>query len=257
MFTIWNEEQLLVCLRLGTPLIYLTSKPRLCSAPPASNIGSSSTPPPPHPAPSPPFHPPAAGAVMGGGCRLGQQIEPLARGVWGGMAPFPSLKLFNVGSTLPAFIGLSHLYSKIPSLSELVEPTSRFYWSFSSALGRWFRGWRPPKINTTGELGLGRAGGTSPGLPSPLRLLPSTLRPSLTFKSCCIHMPFNTQIHKYTNTQCFAVMSTFVLYLSVCLVFRICIDCICISCTFDLLSFNPFGMFVFLEIRPKRQHSSQ
>ena len=88
-----------------------------------------------------------------------------------------------------------------PSLSELVEPTSRFYWSFSSALGRWFRGWRPPKINTTGELGLGRAGGTSPGLPSPLRLLPSTLRPSLTFKSCYIHMPFNTQIHKYTNTQ--------------------------------------------------------
>ena len=32
-------------------------------------------PPPPHPAP---------GAVMGGGCRLGQQIEPLARGVLGG-----------------------------------------------------------------------------------------------------------------------------------------------------------------------------
>ena len=81
-------------------------------------------------------------------------------------ATFPSLELFNIGSTLPAFIWLSHLYSKIPSLSELVEPTSRFYWSFSSALGRWFRGWRPPKINTTGELGLGRAGGTSLGLPS-------------------------------------------------------------------------------------------
>ena len=48
-------------------MIYLTSKPNRCSAPPAFNIGSSLTPPPPYLAPSPPFHLPAAGAVMGGG----------------------------------------------------------------------------------------------------------------------------------------------------------------------------------------------
>ena len=119
----------------------------------------------PHPAPSPPFHPPAAGAVMGGGCRLGQHIEPLARGVWGGVAPFPSLKLFNVGSTLPAFIRLSHLYSKIPSLSELVDqPPASIDFSHLP----WADGLRvaSPQNQYTGELGLGRAGGTSLGLPS-------------------------------------------------------------------------------------------
>ena len=110
------------------------------------------------------------------------------------------------------------------------------------------RGWRPPKINTTGEPGLGRAGGTSLGLFSPLRLLPSTLRSSLTFKSCCIPMPFNTQIHKYTNTQMLCCNVNF---------YIVFVRLSCISCTFDLLSFDPFGIFVFLEIRPKRQHSSQ
>ena len=151
----------------------------------------------PHPAPSPPFHPPAAGAVMGGGCRLGQQIEPLARGVWGGMAPFPSLKLFNVGSTLPAFIGLSHLYSKIPSLSELVEPTSRFYWSFSSALGRWFEGGVPPK-SIHWRAGAGPGWGDLAWFALPLRLLPSTL-----IHRCPLnHAAFTCLlIHKYTNTQ--------------------------------------------------------
>ena len=114
-----------------------------------------------------------------------------------------------------------------------------------------------PQNQYTGELWLGRAGGTSLGLPS----LCDCCHPLSVHRCPLNHAAFTCLlIHKYTNTQihkCFAVMSTFILYLSVCLVFRICIDCICISCTFDLLSFNPFGIFVFLEIRPKRQHSSQ
>ena len=171
--------------------------------------------------------------------------------------PFPSLKLFNIGSTLSAFIWLSHLYSKIPPLSELVEPTSRFYWSFSSAPGRWFEGGVPPKsiqLESWGWAGLG-----GPRLVCPP--LCDCCHPLSVHRWHLNHATFTCLlIHKYTNTQihkCLDVMSTFILYLSVCLVFRICIDCICISCTFDLLSFNPFGMFVFLEIRPKRQHSSQ
>ena len=121
-------------------------------------------------------------------------------------ATFPSLKLFNVGSTLPAFIWLSHLYSKIPPLSEFVEPTSRFYWFFSSALGRWFEGGVPPK-SIHWRAGAWPGWGDLAWFALPLRLLPSTLihRCPLNhaaFTCLLIHKYTNTQIHKYTMLCC-------------------------------------------------------
>ena len=114
--------------------------------------------------------------------------------------PFPSMKLFDIGSTLSAFISGFLIYiPNFPSLCELGRANLRpLLLIFPHLLSADVLEAASPKINTTGGLGLGWAGAR-------LRLacFPSAtaLRPSLTFNSCYIHMLFNTQIHKYTNTQ--------------------------------------------------------